>query len=149
MHAHLADAAFHDDWNCSDVISTIRSTLLANMQVWMPQYPEDTNQICLICFCITCLPCLLSLHLLTFSFFSSSKQSKYTSRVSLQGAKLIICQWFAPFLFKSPKLMTMSPLKSQNLLPWIYKTGPLIWVTISFLSLSASQFKPTATSQEG
>lgn len=88
-----------------------------------------------------CFVWYVTLCLLTFlflSFFFSSKKSKYTSRVNLQGAKLIICQWFAPFLFKSPELMTMSPFKSQNLLPWIYKTGPLIWVTIALLSPSLS-----------
>lgn len=83
--------------------------------------------------------CLAHLLFPLLSFFFTSTKSKYTSRVHLQGAKLIICQWFAPFLYNSLELMTMSLLKSQNLLPWIYKTGPLIWVTISPLSLNSSQ----------
>lgn len=93
---------------------------------------------CMFCMICYTLPTYFSLSFLFLSFFFPSKKSKYTSRVNLQGAKLIICQWFAPFLFKSPELMTMSPFKSQNLLPWIYKTGPLIWVTIALLSPSLS-----------
>lgn len=95
-----------------------------------------------------CVCCLLIFSLPPDFFFVSSKKSKYTSTVRLQGAELIICQWFAPFLFKSPELMTMSLFKRQNLLPWIYKTGPLIWVTISLMPPPPAPAPPSLNSSE-
>lgn len=74
------------------------------------------------------------------SSFPSFKKSKYTSRVNLRGAKLIICQWFAPISVQVSRVndnVTVKKSEPTSLNSWNRA------INLGHRLSLSSQFEPT------